>query len=311
MKKLFRNALMLSAMAGTLFFTACDDDGDEIAVDGPSLTLTTQLEDAYAEGDEVDLTYDFDAPGRIGQVIFELFIDGTSVLDSTVTETQLGFTSEDTTGTFDFSFNVPEESAGSTIVAEVTIIDRSNQQFVNDDAEFEVLEAVNTYTTVLIGGFNNLERGSFYDAISDSVYSASSVRGSVANQGNIDFLYYFSDVSQRTIASPDNTEAQVTWDAQDDNTYPFTQTENSTRFTIAAAGTNFDFINSNAELEDAFSEVGDETTRVTNLEEGDLIAFRVDNSRGSRYGIFQVVDVAGNSSGSITIDVKSQSEDNL
>lgn len=312
MKKLLRNALMLSAMAGTLFFTACDDE-DEVAVDGPSLTLTSQLQDAYAEGSEVDLTYEFDAPGRIGQVMFDFIIDGTSVSDSTVTETQLGFTAEDTTGTFDFSFDVPEGTAGSDFVVEVTIIDRSNQRFVNDDAEFEVLEAINTYTTVLIGGFNNLSTGSFYDAISDSVYSTSNVRSSVANQGNIDFLYYFSNASQRTIASPDNTEAEATWAAQNPSNpaYPFTQVENSTRFTIAAQGTNFGFITTNAQLEAAFSEVGTETTRVTDLQEGSLVAFRVDNSRGSRYGVFQVTDVSGNSSGSITIDVKSQSEDNL
>ncbi len=310
MQKFLKNGLLLMT-ATTLLFTACDpEDGTETMIDGPTLTLTSQLENSYPEGAEVDLSYEFDAPGRIGQVIFEIFIDGTSSNSTTFTESELGFNSEDTTGAFTITVTVPQETAGSIITAEVEFIDRENQSTINDDAEFEIIQAINSYSATLIGGFNNLETGSFYDALADSVYSASSVRNSVSNQGNIDFLYYFSDPSQRTIASPDNSSAQITWEAQDPNAYPFTTTENSTRFKIAAAGTNFNFINTNEQIAAAFSEVGNETERVTNLQAGSLVAFRIDAARGTRYGVFQVTNVSGNSSGSITIDVKTQSIDN-
>ncbi len=310
MKKLLRNAMMLSAMAGTLFFTSCGEDEVLVTVDAPSLTLTSQLEDSYAEGEEVLLTYGFNAPGKIGQVKFEFFIGGSSQSDTTLTETELGLTAQDTTGTFDLSFNVPTGTAGSIFAVEATIIDRSNQQFVNDDAEFLISAAVNSYTTVLIGGFNNLTIGSFYDALADSVYSSSSVRNSVVNQGSIDFMYYFTDASQRVIASPDNAATKTTWNAQDSNPYPFTSTENSTVFKPATSAVGFGFINSNEQIRAAFGEVGDETSRVTNLAVGQFYAFRIDSDRGGRYGVFQVTAVAGNSTGSITLDVKSQSVDN-
>jgi hypothetical protein len=265
MKKFLRNGLMLAAAGTLLLFTACDPE-EETMIDSPSITFTSELDATYPEGAEVDLRYEFEAPGKIGQVKFEPFFDGVSSGSTTFTESELGFDATDTTGAFTITFTIPQESAGSTITAEVEFIDRANQSVFNDDAEFQVSEAVNSYTATLIGGFNNLETGSFYDALADSVYSASNVRTSVSNQGDIDFLYYFSDPSQRTIASPDNSSAQATWAAQDGSGYPFTTNQNSTRFKVAAAGTNFTFIDSNEEIANAFSEVGDEFERVTDLQ---------------------------------------------
>jgi hypothetical protein len=126
----------------------------------------------------------------------------------------------------------------------------------------------------------------------------------------IDFLYYFADIPGRTIASPDSQAAQVSWEAQDGSAYPFTSVENSTRFKLTSAGTDFENISTNEEIANAFSEVGDELVRITDLQEGDMYAFRTDNSRGGRFGVFVVTSVEGNSSGSITISVKSQTEDN-
>lgn len=51
-------------------------------------------------------------------------------------------------------------------------------------------------------------------------------------------------------------------------------------------------------------------TQVTALQVGDTFAFQLDESRGYRLGVAQVVSVEGTSGGRITLNVKIQTVDN-
>lgn len=307
MKKLFRNFLMMAGVGAVAVLSSCDETTEGPVTAGPSVTIQVETpKDTYAVGESVDFDIDFTAASGLAGATLT---DG--VIESVIDLNAVGIAS-DTSGSFTLTgYVVSEGTANTTLTVEFEIEDLDGRVALAT-VDLEIVDAINSFTTVLIGGFNNLTLGSHYDALADSVYSTSNIRNNAANQAKIDFVYYFSDASQRTIAAPDNSDAQTTWAAQNTSNpaWPFETTQNSTKFKQAAQGTNFEFINSNDALESAFGEVGTSESRITDLTAGATVAFQIATARGSRYGVFEVQEVVGNSSGSITLDVKIQSIDN-
>lgn len=314
MKKLLRNAMMFSAMAGTLFFTACDGD-EEILPTEPSVSVSTDPAlnaDGDLElfaGDEFSVTVNATTPSGFNTMRLNI---GSTELEQT--RTDLGLDATATSASYTFT-NLFFNTQGTATI-DITVVDEAG---VTATTSIDVIVSspeVLEYEAVLIGGFLNNNLGSFYDAIEDSVYTFGGVNGSAANRAKIDFVYYYvtgETAVNAVLASPDNAEVGVTWNSQTTpGTWPFTANSNSTRFKQAAQGTNFDFLNTDADVRAAFGEAGAEDSRITNLAAGAVIAFRVDDLRGTRYGVIEVQSIDGSqgSERAINISVKTQSLDN-
>jgi hypothetical protein len=296
-----------------LFLSGCGDDETVPAFNPPQVTVITtpsEINDTINifVGDAVEFDISVSAEGGFNSLNIRGTDQSGFVVFSADTARMAGEMVNDFAVEFLAQFPDPA-FAGEIIDVRITAVDDQNS---STEEEFLVkIEAgISEFTAVLIGGFNNESLGSSYDAQSDSVFFASNIRGNAANQARIDFVYYFADVPQRTIASPDNDEAEITWNAQNTSSWPFETTENSTRFKNRTGNGNFDDLVSPNDLASLFGEVGGGESRVTGLSIGDLIAFQIDSDRGSRYGAFEVTAVEGNSSGTITLEVKIQDTDN-
>lgn len=315
MKNQIKKLLLLALVSSFVFVFSCGETDTEDPLPAKPLVSVdlfvneTEVTSATSAqiGDEVTLDLAVEAEGKFN--VFRVYVkEGTDLI----------FTYElprtNITGVTDFTdfslndvtlFTIPDSLESTELYISWEVVDDENQvTSSSSDFHITVIAGVYSYETVLIGGFNNETLGSSYDAIGDSVYYASNLRNSATNQAKIDFVYYFANTPQRTIAAPDNAEAQTTWEAQNTSAWPFGTTENATRFVEAAS--SFDFASAkSAELGSAFGEVAGES-RITNLEVGDVIIFKTVQSKGSKIGAFKVTAVDGNSTGSITLSVKVQ-----
>ena len=167
--------------------------------------------------------------------------------------------------------------------------------------------SVGTATAVLLGGPLNTTVGSFYNVVEDDVYTSTQAQ---ANGGKVDFLYWYVDDgnpatadSEAVIASPDNEFAPAAFPNTD-----FSSMTNATRFKATVLTTaQFDAVISQKNLEDAYSGDVDATdSRLTNLEVGDVFAYKLDDDRGASLGLAKVVAITGDfgSERKIELEVK-------
>ncbi len=309
MKGLLKNTFLIALLAVAGFVVSCTEDEEPTATK-PSASVSFKVEGQVATsampGDTISYAVTANAAGGVNRIVGKVS-DGTNTTDLfDVSRLDLNIESGETTADY-ASFIVPTAAAaGKTWEFWFVVVDEIGTS--SDTVSFEVeIDAVpiNEFETVLIGGFKSAAYGSSYDAMTDSVYFVSGITADVANQAKIDFIYYFSDASQRTIASPDNVEAEATWKAQSAAAWPFPNTENSTKFQETTLTTaQFDAITAGTEIAAAYSEVATGLSRVTDLAVDNVVAFKLAEARGGKMGLFKVKAVDGNSSGTITIDVK-------
>lgn len=313
MKNLLKSSFILLAVASMTFLASCGDEDVEEPSAAPTATATFYINGEQAAspasaeiGDVVSADFGIESEGNFNVLRVFLAAGLDEIYSIELPRTNItgvaDFTSFTITGLELFTIADSLESSNLSVYYEV--IDDEDQMFTSTtNFGIEVESAVNAYETVLIGGFNSETLGSSYDADADSVYFASNLRGNAENQAKIEFVYYFANTPQRTIAAPNSSSAQTTWEAQNTSTWPFDLTENATVFQVADESFDFDAANSSSDLAAAYSEVSTDLDRVTNLEVGSVVIFK---TVGDKIGAFEVTNVDGNSSGSITLSVKIQ-----
>ncbi|RUA30670.1 MAG: hypothetical protein DSY77_13800 [Bacteroidetes bacterium] len=292
MMKFLKNGLLF-ALAGAFIFTACDPAEEETPISAPTVALTSQVEAEYAEGEEVELSYDWEAPGKIGQVRYVVLVDGTTAIDTTLTESELGFNVEDSVGSLEFTLTAPENSAGSIVDVEVTLIDRENQSTTNTEASFEVIEGSSpliSYTDILVyapagdGSTNTW----FSTNLGETVTEAEVNAAAAPNSSDVDFGYYYGVNDEASIASP-NAYNLDGIDIQD------WTTKNATEFKLTTiSNEEYLGLSTSADLEAVWNREDNinEGETITNLEVGDVVAFQLDpNNKDGLYGVFKVITV--------------------
>lgn len=159
-------------------------------------------------------------------------------------------------------------------------------------------------TAVLLGSQGNSTEGSFYNAIENEVlkYSAASQNSNV-----VDFLYYWGNANNHSIAALDDSDAAAVFGASGVPIADFSP-KPATRFIASdLTAEDFDAIGSAADFGDAFildqdfTESGIETLTV-----GDVFAVKLEESRGGNIGLIKVNEVVGQggTNGYIELDIK-------
>lgn len=313
--KFLLNIVLLSA--GVIWFSSCDSEDDDL----PDVPIIGNIDVNPADdaidgvidnnivvnsGENVTFTVDVTVAGgfNTARLLWATDAAATPVEVDVVNRNDMGVTAGTVTvNDIILTLTNVTESGFATI----EIVDDAGQSsFV--DYTIEVLDT-ETYQAVLIGGFLNANEGSFYNAVDNVVYK---YQGAKDNDEKVDLLFYYATTTTNspnyTIAAPDSPEAQTTWTSQQSTlTWPLA-VENSTRF--KPLGSTFDFDNTNTatQIENAYPETGADETRITNLQAGQMVAFKLDADRGAKYGVFRVESTAGTSGAdrAITLTVKIQ-----
>lgn len=299
--RILTNVLLLVAIGSWLLSCGPEEEVIEEPIFGNVEVVPGEDADGIVFVDSgEDVVFTVDATTAGGFNVARLLYNGTIVDEQT--RTDLGVTAGTVTVN-DIVLTLPNVTESG--VATIQIVDDAGQ----DQSVEYAIEVLDTdeFSAVLLGGFLNPNEGSFYNSIENIVYIRNEAE---ANDDLVDLLFYYANTPGYTLAAPDNEAAQITWDEQASSAWPLA-TENNTRFkTTTLNSADFDDISTATEVENAFPETGAAETRITGLQEGQVIAFQLDESRGGRFGLIEVVETAG-ASGSgrtLTIDVKIQRE---
>ncbi|MBK6266483.1 hypothetical protein JKA74_15670 [Marivirga sp. S37H4] len=317
MRKLFRNAMMLSAMAGTLFFTACDGEGDEDLLNSPTVTVTTDPANGeVAVGEAISFTAEVDAPAGFNTLRIESIesADATITLSGYKTEytrNDLGLDAGATSATVEFEpFSIPE--AGEYTV-ELLAVDDDNQQ-TNQEFTITVTETgVVIYTDILVyaPAADGTTNTWFSTNLGETVTEGEVNAASAPNSSDVDFGYYYGAENMASIASPNayptlGGSIDISdWTTRNATEFKLT-TVSDEEYVGIVSGTDL------AEIWDRADNVN-EGESITNLSVGDVVAFQLDtDNKGGLYGVFKVLSVepGANVDDYIEIEVVVQEEEN-
>lgn len=165
--------------------------------------------------------------------------------------------------------------------------------------------AIRTSTNVTVSPFNYLDYGNIYNVEDDTVYFPANVKTYAANQTGSDMLFAFDTDLKWMMLSIDSEEAQTIWGEEASYDWPFTS-ENATRFVLVdLSEEEFDDIYTAAQIKALYTSGTDE---LTGLAVGDVIAFQLDESKGSLTGVMHITSIVGNTSSErqLTFDLKLQ-----
>ncbi len=310
MKRFLNYYLSLTLIASLFVVAGCSEEDDPL-INAPQISFDGVSGDGVTAdvGEDVDFTVNVTAPGGFNRLVIyrTLGVDGTR---STLLDTARTSGDVPTAFTLPVSYTVTADEAGQDVYLDFRAVGEDDQE-----AERRFTITVNEpefaeYQTVLLGGQTNTTEPSFYNAVDNERYMYAAAN-EVANRDQVDFLYHYGNTNFNIIASPDDTDSRAAWTGYGN---PLTNLNNSTRFKrITTTSSGYANINSNNALINAYAEnANPELSRLTQLQQGETFAFRLDADRGARYGVVEVVEVAGTSgtNRTITLNVKVQAANN-
>jgi hypothetical protein len=159
---------------------------------------------------------------------------------------------------------------------------------------------IKTWTTTL--GSHQSNTGSSFASITGEVFQMTEAK---ANSTLIDFMYYYGNINNATIAAPDDNDAATVFTGT--AALSTWTTKNSTRFkTTSLTAANFDAITDDSDIVDNATGAAD--TDENQLAVGDVIAFMTDADKagGSKMGLIKITSITGEAGGTMQISVKVQ-----
>ncbi len=305
----FSRFVLLISILGLLIGCGKDDTATEgdpptltvtaVVVNGPSLTNNGEV----VATDTIDFLIDVDAPAGFNSIL--IGGSGHSVITTSDAGVADGATLvEDATYRVLTSADDGEANASYVFVA----IDELGQQSDSVRFSFEIGSIVNSYTNIMLGGFENTTTNGFLNTIENEVYALTSA---ILNSNNVDLLFYHQTTPGYTIAALDDSDADAAIQAQtingDLDDFPI---RNQTRFKTFSSNPDFNEVRSVTDLENAHSGNTSSSglSSVSGLSAGNVFGFQLTTSRGEKIGLIRVNQTAGTigSNRAIQLDIKIQ-----
>lgn len=155
--------------------------------------------------------------------------------------------------------------------------------------------------------YNGLNFGNLFDAVEGNYFFPLNVKTNTTKQGKVDFIFAHDLIEKWMIMSPDHVDTDTIWNHNVSFNWPFTVINNTRFINQDTAVVRFDEISTAAELSDLFE--GSQSSLLSKLFVGQLISFRLGDSRNGKVGILRITSIKGNSRTpyEIVFDVKIQS----
>lgn len=322
MNRFLNYLLSMTMIASLLVVTSCGEDPDAIDETlNPTLEIAGDDADqlSFDVGDTINLTFNFNTPRELSSFNYTITVDG--VEQSPVflnPETDLGLTANETAGSIDFDFPVPEGLEGSTVSIMFEVVDQEN---VSAEAVYDFTvneENVVSYNAVLLAAPTNDEPNSqsetFFSTENGERYSVQEVnQSSETLSATVDFGYFYGSGSadtRATLASPAAYPFQAlngfdNWTVKNATLIkPTTMTQSE----FIEQGEDAEFIRNLFESSDFSTNENATEGRVNRLNEGDVLVFMTapEKEGGSEFGLILVNEITGTdtSTSSISISVK-------
>lgn len=288
--------------AGTLLFTACDPEEETPVETAPEVTVSVENEqEEYLPGDVINLVVDFTAASPVvGATIdaeteeFTITLSANGISNNVIDLNAFSVASE-TEGSFTIpGFTIPEEAANLTLSFAVNMEDEDGRTGEGTlDVEVGEAPLVNFSAILLAAPLGDASSETFFSTNTGETYSMGQINGSSQPlSANIDFGYFYGTGASQTgatLASPANYPfdyGQSAWSVR-----------NATKIR-ATTVTESQFNEANlTSIEEAFENgtPGSTDGRITNLSEGDVLAFETDGLKdgGAKKGLLLVEAIVG------------------
>ncbi|MEP1094523.1 MAG: hypothetical protein ABJG78_05405 [Cyclobacteriaceae bacterium] len=297
---------------GLVLFTSCKKDESSPGGDPPTLTVSASVlsggplndNGTVTATDTVDFSIDVTAPAGFNSVL--IGGSGNSILDQGDAGAAGSATQVDG---IPFRVLTILSDGGGLAKYSFVAVDEIGQQSDTVRFSFDITSTVDLYSNVTLGGFENTSVGSFYDAIENTI---SNLITAPSNAANIDLLFYHTNATGYVISSIDDSDADMTLEAQTTSDLDNFSSRNSTRFRTFISAPNFDAVRTIPDLQNAYSSNVQVSglSSVTNLASTNIIGFQIATTRGARIGLIQVLETAGTTgaSRSLRFNVKIEPE---
>lgn len=295
MKKIFY-LLVAIVMAGTLFFTACTEEGDDQPPTIYFLTGTGFISS--------DATVEINSTFTVKVFAEENLISKSNISSIKVTRV-FNLNSWDTT----YNYNDPSVTLEREFTAQATTGQESIKFEVTDNngekasisititTEAATGGPINTFTMKILGSYQSTT-GSSFASIDGTVYTLAEAK---THSNKVDFLYWWGATTAATLGAPDDANAAIVYN-NPTNGIPTWDIKNATRFNVTSlTAAQFDSFSDDTGIVEAA--MGAELSRVEALAEGSVVAFM---TVSGKYGVIKVTEIVAQADGQITIDVKVQ-----
>ena len=295
MKKI-NSLLLLSAIAGTVFFASCTKDETTASTATVAYSTPTDGKATVAADSIVGVAFTVTSPEELKSFSATVAYDGAAAVafgtDSTIAKN---------TKTFSFVGVLKARSVAGTEVYTYTFTDTkgATTKAVVTLTVTAAAEKVVTYTAKLLGG-QSAAAGSFFNSSEGLVYSQADAK---TNAGKVDILYFYGATNMATIASPDDADAGTIYNNSSTGLQTWS-TRNATKFkTSTVTAAQFDAITATNDAVIIAAAAGAADTKSNKLASGSVFAFV---TASGKKGLIKVTAVTGTQDGNITIDVKVQ-----
>ncbi len=295
MKKLFSKLFMVGALGGLMILSSCGGDDDDPAPPAaPQLVVTTTPAAVdgvvtLTPGQELTITVNASTPG--GFNVARLTGTGTTL---EVNRNDLGLAAGATSAEVDFTatFN----NVGDATLT-VTVVDDASQSASEDISVTVVGNPINSFTAKLLyAQLASEDSKTFFSTNLGETVSKNQVDATAApNSSDIDFGYAAGASGSVWLASPSNYPTFTEYDLS------IWTTLNTTTFVeVSLSDEAYLALDTDVELEAAFSAGTNPEDRKTGFAAGDIFAFQLDDAKGGKYGVVKVVAIVdGNDDGDI------------
>jgi hypothetical protein len=280
MNKFSFSLLSLLIMASSFLVSSCKDDDEPVSP--PTITITgTDNPEAVTvnPGQAVSFTLTVNASGGFSA----LHINKSGGVPAEPVVITRG-SSVEKVYHHEFLFSPSIDEAGETILFTFKAVDEGSREVTATYTVTVNAPEVNDYQEVVIGGRYNKTIGNLYSMLDNQVFFHSEA---VNHKDLIDFLYYFNETNNFTIAAPSDAYTRIVFS----ESISLEGMDNETFFVRTSA--DIASLTTPEQIESAWTEMAEGTpsTLLPNLATGVTFAFRLDESRGSRYGVAQVLNL--------------------
>ncbi len=310
MKNLMKNVFTFLAMGSVLFMTSCGED-EEVLVDGPSITITSNQfaagETTYegVAGENVSFTVDVAAPGGFNNIKVEYLVDGSDAgIDDWTDQRDAGTTVTTYSGT-PTGVTLLESNVGQELSFVITVVDDNGKQAtltLTTTVTSAPLE--NVVATLLAAPLGDKTSKTFYSVPLARTVTSSEVisnEDGTASSSDVDFGYYYGTQNKASIAAPSDYPA---YDLGPNGQQ--WSTLNATAFkTTELTAAQFLETTTFAQVETAFENGTDAGQKVNNLAVGQIVAFEtVERDGKKRKGLIHIKSIVEGSDADGKIDVE-------
>lgn len=307
-------ALLMMVSLG--FFSSCSTEDTEDA-EKPTMTITGGTETEYLAGAEIVYTITLGSPseklqdfkvtsntaGDEGTGITAADPE-TSINEDLTVATPSTVTFDKVTGsTITYKFVVPAAAVDGQSFTLTFTVTNDKGTSVDETKSFTVKSGapvngpIATYTAVLLGAQSNTSKGSYYSTSDNTVMLSTDAK---ANASKVDLIYYYGTTNKATVCSP--TDATVNGGSGNLTLAVGLSPQNATKIaTSTVSSTDFDAITDDGTIKS----VTPSGTIVKELAVNNVVAFE---TAAGKKGLFKVTAIDSTSSGTITIEVKVQTD---